>query len=418
MTHGARPKAISQDRIANLFRPGERVFLPGSSGEPIRVLDALATPDAPPLNVTTTLVPGVNKSPVASLPEGSVWTGVFSHASDAGSQASGRYRHLPLSYGGFTQLLETTPPFETCILQVSRPDENGRCSMGNSVEFTQQVLRRAGRMVLIVNQQTPRIPGAPSVALADADAVVEIDEPVREYSTGAPSPEAQAIAAQIAPLVEDGYALQVGLGKVPDSLGPLLTDRRGLRLHSGMFSDWARTLLEAGALDPDFAHVCCLHAGSADYYRWLDGNESFSMAGAEYTHSIIELMKLGKLVAVNSGLDVDLFGQANLEMAGGRMMSGVGGAPDFSRSATLIPQGVSVLALPSTSKKGASRIVPRIDGMCSVFRGDVEIVVTEHGLADLRGCSVVERAEKLIEIAAPEHRGSLSDAWKEIAVKI
>lgn len=411
-------RRVSMDRFGALFAPNERVFLPGSSGEPQGVVEALTAEDAPALRVTTTLVPGVNRSPVARLPEGSVWTGLFAHASDSPSQADGRFRQLPTSYGAYARALDHEAPFDTCIVQVAPPDAEGRCSLGNAVEFTAQVMRRARRAVFVINAQTPRIPGAAHLPIDRADAVVDVDAPVQEYAVGAPAPEAQAIAERIAPLVEDGATLQVGLGKVPDSLGAMLADRRKLRLHSGMFSDWARTLLEAGALDPDYDHVCCLHAGSAAYYRWLHDRETFTVAGAERTHSLHELMAQERLVAVNSALEVDLFGQANLEMAGGRMLSGVGGAPDFSRAASLMPGSISVVALPAVSKKGLSRIVPRIDGLCSVPRGDVEIVVTEHGLADLRGCSVVERGERLIEIAAPEHRSGLADAWREVVAKL
>jgi len=206
---------------------------------------------------------------------------------------------------------------------------------------------------------------------------------------------------------------------VPDALMRILTDRRELRLHSGMLSDGTRALAESKCLDPDWLHTSCVHIGSKDYYEWLSGRSDFAVRSCDYTHDPCVIANLRRFVAVNSALTVDLFGQANLEILNGRMMSSVGGAADFARGASLSMNGISIVALPSVSKRGmVSRIVPKLESICSLPRNDIDIVVTEHGAADLRNCSVMERAEKLISIAAPSHQGALQQALLDIARKL
>lgn len=401
-----------------IFTPGERVFLPGSAAEITPLMEALCAPGAPPLALTTSFVPGINPLPMAGLPMGTTIAGVFSQPGTGEAQRAGRFAHLALSYSEFLHHLRERLDFDTCILHVAPPDGNGRCSLGVAVEFSHAAARKAGRVAAVINPRMPRMPEADSIAFDDIDIAVECDAPLREYDVGAPTEQARAIAGHVAAFIEDGAALQIGLGKVPDTLLRVLTDRRGLRLQSGMLSDGARLLSEAGALDRNWLHAGCVHVGSAGYYQWLDGRRDFATQGCDRTHDVGRLAAVERLVAVNSALTVDLFGQANLEMLDGRMISGCGGAPDFARGASLSPGGVSIVALPSTSARGdVSRITPQLDGVCSIPRNDIGVVVTEHGAADLRGLGAVERAERLISIAAPQHRAFLSETFGKIAAR-
>jgi acyl-CoA hydrolase len=264
----------------------------------------------------------------------------------------------------------------------------------------------------------PYIPSADSIRLAGVEAWVESDAPLSEYDVGVPTSEAQAIAATIAAYVRDGAAIQIGLGKVPDALLRYLTERRKLRLFSGMLSDGARSLVESGSLDSDFAHTCCVHVGTRSYYEWLRGTSFFGVRGCDVTHSVAHLSSMAGLVAVNSAVSVDLFGQVNLEMIAGRGVSGLGGAPDFARGAVAAKDGISIIALPSTSGKAAlSRVVPLIDGVCSLPRCDIDIIVTEHGAADLRNCSALERGKRIIQVAAPQHRAALAETFHQMVRK-
>lgn len=415
-THVAH-RVGNPEGLARLMRSGERIFLPGSGAEVPALTEALFTNMAPALDITASFVPGINAVPVDSLPVGARYTSSFAQASPRGTQGAGWFRHLPLSYGGFAAYL-SRQDFDVGIVHVSPPDASGLCSFGIAVEFMPVVLRNCRRVFAVINPRMPRISGSAVFDLAMADAIAETDAPLSEYDVGAPTAQASRIAAHVAAFVEDGATLQVGLGKTPDALMRLVADRRELRLHSGMLSDAARILAESGSLDPRRPSVSCVHVGTARYYDWLAGRDDFQVRGCDFTHAPAVLAGLERLVAVNAAFEVDLFGQANLEMLDGRMMSGVGGAADFAHAASLSPDGVSIVALPATAgRSGASRVVPRLGGICSLPRHAVDVVVTEYGAADLRGATVIERAERLVAIAAPDHQSELQDAWKEIAAR-
>jgi acyl-CoA hydrolase len=190
-----------------------------------------------------------------------------------------------------------------------------------------------------------------------------------------------------------------------------------------MLSDSVIALAEREALDPDWPHTCCVLLGAPALYRWAAMQDVIRVRGCEVTHDPARLANIDRLVAVNSALAVDLFGQCDLEVANGRAVGGAGGAPDFARGARHAKNALSVIALPSSyssSGSPASRIVPRLgaSNIVSIPRTDVDAIVTEHGVADFRGRSVHERAEALIAIAAPAHREDLATAWSEIRAKI
>jgi acyl-CoA hydrolase len=415
---GAERLRTLRDAVRS-FSPGDRVFLPGSTGESAAFTQALCADDAAPLAITASFVPGINRVPLAELPQGSTFSSMFSPTADPRAQPRAVFRHLPLSYGAFVAQVRDRLQFEACVVHVAPPDREGRCSLGAAVEFTPLAASRSRRVIAVVNPSIPRLPGAEFIELGKIDQIVECDGSLREYDVGGATSQSNAIAANVAAFIDDGAALQIGLGKVPDALLRLLTGRRRLRLHSGMLSDGARALAEAGSLASDWTPTSCVHVGSGAYYAWLADRTDFAVRGCDYTHDPAVLAAIPRLVAVNSALSVDLFGQANLEMLGGRMVSGVGGAADFARGAAMSPGGVSVVALPATSANGeASRIVPVLNGVCSLPRSDIDVVATEHGAADLRGCDVVDRAERLIAIAAPQHRGGLQDALREIVGRL
>jgi acyl-CoA hydrolase len=227
------------------------------------------------------------------------------------------------------------------------------------------------------------------------------------------------VAARVAPFVTDGATLQLGLGKVPTALIRLLRDRRGLKLHSGMLSEGVMDLAESGVLDPRWEHMTTMYLGSPKLYRWITGRTGIRVRGCEHIHDSVRLSSIERLVAVNSALSVDLFGQCNLETAAGRAMSGCGGAPDFARAARLSREGISIIAMPASAGK-SSRIVSGLGtgGIATLSRTEADVVITDEGVADLRGLSVMERAESLIAIAPPAARSQLSDEWREIAARL
>jgi len=414
------PGRLPPGALPGLVRPGQLVYVPGSSGAPLAFMsellrDAALTQRA---RLLTTYVPGINPLDLSGLHATGECTGPFMHASVSQAQRDHRYRVLPTSYSGFVRHLQEDADIDLAVVQVSAPDGAGLCSLGPAVEFMPTVLRRCRRRLGLINASTPRIPGAASVRYDAFDFVCEVDTPLPVYSAP-PDAGTESIARHIASLVDDGSALQVGLGKVPAALTSLLRDRRNLRLHSGMLSDGLLDLAAAGALDMSFLHTTCVLVGSTEFYERLRHFVPLRVVGCELTHDPRTLIGLERFVAVNSALEVDLFGQCNLEHSHGAAVSGAGGAPDFARAARLSPRGRSIVALHARHKAG-SRIVPRLsDGaIASLSRHDVDCVVTEFGTARLHGASVHERAEALIEIAAPEFRPELRQAWRDIAARL
>lgn len=416
------PRTVSISALADAIAPGESLYMPGSAAEPIDLLGALAErpEQTRDLRILTSVVPGINRVSLDALHPSVEMTGLFMQPGLRQAQQEGRFRHLPVSFSGFVDHVRERVAVDTCLVMVSPPDAAGRCSLGAAVEFTPLVQARAKRTLALVNARMPAIPGAQSLPYDQFDLACEVDTALPTYSTGAPSPSAEIIARHIARFVEDGSALQAGLGKVPESLFDLLHDRRRLRLQSGMLGDGAFRLSQSGALDRDIVHESCVWVGSTELYRNLGTLQGFAVLGCDITHDVGRLACAERFVAVNSALSVDLFGQANLEHAGGRSVSGVGGAPDFASAARLSRGGISIVALPASYGEPArSRIVPRLDdGMVSLPRHMIDLVITEHGVADLRGQPVFARAEAIMAIAAPAFRAGLETAWNDIRTKL
>jgi 4-hydroxybutyrate CoA-transferase len=408
--------------LGSVIDGNKSIYLPGSSGAPTEFVSSLLRNPgcARNLEILTSYVPGINSLDIDQFPPGTRITGLFMQPSLCEAQREGRYRALPVSYAGFVRHVLDRVLIDLCVIQVSPPDEQGNCSLGPAVEFMPVVLSKSRKVLALINAQTPRIPGAPTLPYHAFDYVCEVDSPLPQYITEGDQ-ATHAIATHIAPLVRDGSVLQVGLGKVPMALSGLLCDRRNLRLHSGMLSDGLIDLQEAGALDPNFQHTACVLVGSKQLYQWATDFEQLRIAGCEVTHNPHTLLDLDRFVAVNSALEVDLFGQCNLEHANGRAISGAGGAPDFARAARLSRGGRSIVALNATYNSGkGSRIVPCLSNMAitTLPRTDIDHVVTEFGMANLCGKSVHERAEAIISVSAPAFREELSQAWSQIAARL
>jgi acyl-CoA hydrolase len=416
------PQQVSQQSLSGLIRPGELVYVPGASGAPLDFVSCLLAhgEHQKDLRLLTSYVPGINTLDMQSMDPSASVTGLFMHVGLQAAHRSGQYRCLPLSYAGFVRHVQGKVETDLAVVQLAPPDADGNCSLGPAVEFMPSILKNTRRVLGLINHQTPRIPGAVTIAYSQLDYVCEVDTPLPTYNTDS-NPITEAIARHIAPLVPDGSALQIGLGKVPMALSRLLCDRRMLRLHSGMLSDGLLDLARAGALDPDFAHSTCALVGSAKLYKDIAGFDQLRVLGCEVTHNPRLLLALDNFVSVNSALEVDLFGQCNLEHAKGQAISGAGGAPDFARAARLSAGGRSIVALNATHHAGkGSRIVPCLDtnAITTISRIDVDHVVTEYGVANLAGASVHECAQAIIGVAAPAFREELSRSWAAIAARL
>jgi 4-hydroxybutyrate CoA-transferase len=418
------PERIDLDEVAALLRPGMTVFVEGASGEPTPVLEALARAPAASAGVhyVGCRIPGLNAIDPASFHPEARLTSFFLFGAIARSHAAGRVRFLPLHYSGMWQYLSALP-IDLALIQAGPPDASGQCSLGVSVHFVPAVLERARLVVAEINRAMPAPARSYHVPWRRLDYVVATERPLLTLPGGALSDDVRRIGRHVASLVADGDTIQIGIGKVPAAVLGALGDRRDLGLHGGLVADEVVGLHEAGVMTgARKSHdrgllVGTAAIGTAKVYDWAGGCRELELAPVSYTHDVRVMARIDRFVAINSVLAVDFSGQANAEMLGGHQVSGTGGLLDFVRGARLSDGGRSILALPSTAAGGTiSRIVPRLgaDDVVSCPRADADIVVTEHGIAQLRDKSLDERARTLIAIAAPAFRDGLASARRAL----
>lgn len=409
--------------LIDRFGPRERIFISGSSGEPTGLMEAMlaAGERAQGWEILTSFVAGINPLKIDAATPGPRVTGLFMQPGVSAAHASGRFRHLPLAYSGFLRHIRDRVEVDTCIVQVAPPDAAGQCSLGPAVEFVPDIIAKGCRVMGVINPNVPRIPGSLALPYAGFAATVESDTPIRTLASAGDGTEAALIADHVTPFITDGATLQIGIGKVPTAIFERLHDRRGLKLRSGLLSDSVIDLAASGALEPGSTMLGCVLIGSPEFYAWSADEPRLAVCSVSQSHDIAHLLTVPNFVAINSALEVDLFGQCNLEIVGGKARSGIGGAPDFALAGHLSAQGLSVVALPAAiGGDKASRIVPKLSdpSIVSLPRNLADIVVTEHGSADLRGKSVHERAEALIATAAPPFRVALLEDWRRISATL
>jgi acyl-CoA hydrolase len=422
MTQPPATDSRAAQRLLAELRAGERVYVPSTIGESPAFIDMLrAEPDrARDVAFVSCLVPGMNGFDYAGLDPSSRLTTFMLPPALRGSFEAGRVRVMPMAYSQIGAYLETRAQIDTAFFQVCPPDADGLCSVGVAADFPSLVWRGAKRRIALVNPSLPAPPRGPRLPLADFDLAVEVDGPVIEAApAAASSAEVEIIAGRVAALIPDGASLQTGIGGAPGAVLDHLTGHRNLVLYSGMVGEGVRALAEAGALAPGADHVAGIAFGSMAFYRYLVDSDLVRFADVTHTHGAAALARVERFVSINSALEIDLFGQANLEWRDGRLISGVGGAPDYVRAAGRAADGLSIIALASTAGGGKlSRIVPRLTSpTVGVSRNDIDVVVTEHGSARLRDLSMDERAEALIAVADPRHQNDLISRWAEMRAR-
>jgi len=407
---GAMPETDLNKVLAE-FRPGLEVYLQGAGGEPLALRPILqGAPEAlAGVRLTSCLIPGINDFDYAALhPDARLTVFMLPPALRASFEAR-RVTVRPMAYSHIAELMSAGPPADLAILQVTPPDAAGLCSFGPCVDFAPLVWPRAKRRLAFVNAALPRPHRGATIPFEALDVTIDAEGPFITGRDAPPSPAQDEIAQRVAALVPDGASIQTGLGGAPAAAVAKLARHRRLVIRSGMVTEGYRVLAESGALDPGADHITGLAYGSAAFMAWAA--ERWMFADASNTHGAAALAATPYFFAINSALEVDLFGQVNVEWRGGRLVSGTGGAPDFARAARLSPGGRAILAVPASAGP-ISRIVPRLETPTVSLPGsDADLVVTEHGVADMRDASLDARAEALIAIAAPEHRLRLAEAW-------
>jgi 4-hydroxybutyrate CoA-transferase len=309
--------------------------------------------------------------------------------------------------------------YDVAILQTSEPDEHGFVSLGISVDFAREAMSQARVVVAEVNKQMPYTNGQTHVHVSEIDGLVEVDYALPEVTLTEPSAVARVVAAEAIKYIPDGATIEIGIGRIMAGILAALEIRSDLGLHTGLITDGMVRLIERGNINNTRKHewpgisIANQGRGSKHLYEFVNRNPAVKFMPASYTHSPSVLGKLPLFRAVNSALEVDLMGRVNSEYIGEDRISSTGGLGDFVRAAYQQADARSIIALSSTTESGrVSRIVPAIaSGHSVTLTADLaDIVVTEHGSADLRGRRPEERSKAMVALAAPEHRAWLTDA--------
>ncbi|MCX6291467.1 MAG: 4-hydroxybutyrate CoA-transferase [Bacteroidetes bacterium] len=311
---------------------------------------------------------------------------------------------------------------DTVLIHVSPPDRHGFCSLGISVDVTRAAVDTAENIIALVNPNMPRTHGDGLLYYKRISAAVYSEEPIFELHNGKPTESEKSIGHHIAGMVEDGATLQLGIGGIPNAVLGFLQQHKNLGVHTEMFSDGILPLVELGVINGSLKKVhpgkivSSFAMGSRKLYDFMNDNPEVAMLDVAYVNDTSVIRRNRKVTAINSAIEIDLSGQVCADSIGSSIYSGVGGQMDFIRGASLSEGGKPIIAMPSVTAKGVSKIVPFLKQGAGVVttRAHVHYVVTEFGIADLYGKNLAQRAKALIQISHPNHREYLEEKSFEL----
>ncbi len=406
------------------IRKGARIFIGSACGEPqllVRTLIDIA-PNLADTEVIHFLDIGTTEYTDEKYNESFRHNALFIGWSARKAIQEGRADYTPIFLSEIPLLMmRGRMPINVALISVSPPDKNGYVSLGVSVDITKTAAESADYVIAEVNPNMPRTLGDSFLHVNEIDAFVENDMPLLEFFQKIPGEITRSIGEHIAELIENESTLQMGVGRIPNSVLPCLINKRDLGIHTETLSDGVIDLIEAGVitcrkktLHPGkvIASFCM---GTRRLYEYVDNNPLFEFRPCKYVNDPYVIAQNDKMVSINAALTIDLTGQVNSDSLGFRFYSGIGGQVDFVRGSSLSRRGKSIMTLPSTTDDGMrSRIVPYLEpgSGVTVTRGDIHYVVTEFGAAYIHGKSIRDRAMELINIAHPKFRDELLEAAK------
>ncbi|MDR1660095.1 MAG: 4-hydroxybutyrate--acetyl-CoA CoA transferase [Desulfovibrio sp.] len=422
--HIARNTVTPEEAVQSV-KSGDRVVFAHAAGSPESLVKALVARGSSLRNVEIVHMVALNDSPYCK-PEyqGNFrFNGLYLSGGTRAAVAEGRADYTPIFFAQIPDLFRNgVLPVDAALITVSPPDAQGKVSLGVSVDYTRQAALSAKLTIAEINPNMPHVGGGALLDATEVDVFVNSSDPLLELSPPVIGEVEAAIGRHIAELIPDGACLQLGIGAIPDAVLHSLGDKKDLGIHSEMVSDGVMSLVEKDVVNCSrkTLHpgkiIITFAMGSRKFYEWLNNNPLIEGYPVDYVNDPRVIGQNDNLVSINSALSVDLLGQVAADSMGPRQFSGVGGQVDFVRGASFSKGGRSVIAMPSTASKG------RISRICSAFdrgqpvttsRNDVDTIVTEHGVADLKGKTNPARARSLIAVAAPEFREGLArDAFE------
>jgi len=420
--------ATAQEAIQRVVKSGDRIFLTGNCSVPQVLLEALVAraPELENVEICHALTLG-SSDYVAPEMKGHIRANsLFIGPNVRKAVQEGRADFTPVLLSEFTLLFKNkTLPLDVAFVHLSPPDEHGFCSYGIETGLTKTPAESAKIIIAEVNENMPRCLGDSFIHVSRLNYIVPVDYPLMELpmSEGELSDVHARIGAHIADLIPDGATMQMGIGAIPDAVLNFLQNKRDLGVHTELFSDSVIDMVEAGVITNarKTLHQGKITAGfmigTKRIYEWAHDNPLIELHRSEYVNDPFVIAQNYRQVAINSAIEVDLTGQVCADSIGPKLYSGVGGQLDFIYGASRSEGGVPIIALPATAKGGEmSRITPMLKQGAGVVtsRYHVHYIVTEYGVADLYGKTIRQRAQALVNVAAPQFRDELTHAAKEL----
>lgn len=420
----AKTKYLSGEEAVRIIHSGQRVFVQGGAATPQYLLRCLMARASELREVELVSISLQGSGSIASedYKDSFYINSLFVSPNIRHAVQEGRGDYIPVFLSEIPRLFrEKLLPVDVALVHVSPPDAHGFCSLGVSVDIARAAVQGAVQVIAQVNPRMPRTHGEGLIHISEFDALVEVNEELPEVFMGGEDEISKIIGRFCAELIPDGATLQMGIGAIPDATLSCLGNHKNLGVHTEMFSDGLLPLLESGVVNNQLKRkhagrtVTGFVLGSRKLYDFVDDNPSVAFIGIDYVNDESVIRQNPSVVAINSAIEIDITGQVCSDSIGTLQYSGVGGQMDFIRGASLSKGGKPIIALPSVTGKGISRIVSLLKPGAGVVttRAHVHFVVTEFGVAYLFGKNLRQRARALIRIAHPNHREELERAYTE-----
>ncbi|MBL7846766.1 MAG: acetyl-CoA hydrolase/transferase family protein [Cyclobacteriaceae bacterium] len=412
---------ISGEEAVKVIKSGDRVFVHGGAATPHYLLRKMVERSAELYDVELVSISLQGEAPFADkkYKDNFRINALFVSENVREAVNDGRGDYIPVFLSEIPKLFSRNVlPVDVALIHVSPPDKHGYCSLGVSVDTVISAMKYAKHVIAQVNPRMPRTLGDGIVKADYFDALVYHEQELPEVGNGPLSEISMRIGQHCAELVENGATIQMGIGSIPDAVLASLGNHKELGVHTEMFSDGLIPLIQSGVVTNEHKKkhrgkvVTSFVLGSRKLYDFIDDNPSISVLRVDYVNDTSVIRSNPKVTAINSAIEVDITGQIVSDSIGTYQYSGVGGQMDFMRGASLSEGGKPIIALPSVSSKGTSKIVPLLKAGAGVVttRAHAHYVVTEYGVANLYGQNMRQRAKALIEIAHPNHREMLEKA--------
>jgi len=412
------PKILSAQQAVAIVNSGNRIFIQGAAMTPIKLIDALCERYNELADVEILQIHTEGNAKYTEEPYSKAFNinSCFVAGNVRSAVNSNKGAYIPIFLSEIHNLFRRNLlPLDVAFIQVSPPDKHGYCSLGTSVDITLPAIQTAKKVIAQINPKVPRTHGDGIIHISQIDAAIEVDEPIFATSIATPTQIEQEIGKHVASLIEDGATLQMGIGGIPNVVLNNLKNHKNLGIHTEMFSDGILPLVKSGVITGKNKEiktgklVTCFAIGSPDLYDFIDDNPIVHFKEAAYTNDTAIIRRNPKVTAINSAIEIDLTGQVCADTIGKYQFSGVGGQMDFIRGAALSEGGKPIIAMPSITKNGVSKIVPFLKEGAGVTttRAHVHYIATEYGVVNLYGKNLRQRAKELISIAHPDHREQL-----------